>query len=33
LQQLKSYERKLPLGNLEHIRKKEKKDNRVGRNW
>lgn len=33
LEQLKAFERKLPLGNLEHIRKKEAKDNRQGRNW
>jgi Ca-activated chloride channel family protein len=33
LQQLRSFERKLPLGNLENIRKKELKDDRKGRSW
>lgn len=33
LEQLRAYERKLPLGNLENIRKKEIKDDRKGRSW
>ena len=33
LEQLRTYERKLPLGNLEKIRKSENSDNRMGRNW
>ena len=33
LEVLRSYERKLPLGNLERIRRKDDKDGREGRNW
>lgn len=33
LEQLRAFERKLPLGNLENIRKKDINDNRKGRSW
>ena len=33
LEVLRDYERKLPLGNLERIRRKDDKDGREGRNW
>ena len=33
LEVLRGYERKLPLGNLERIRRKDDKDGREGRNW
>ena len=33
LEQLRAFERKLPLGNLENIRKKEVNDDRKGRSW
>ena len=33
LEQLRAFERKLPLGNLENIRSKDRNDGREGRNW
>jgi len=33
LEQLRGFERKLPLGNLENIRRKDHNDGREGRNW
>ena len=33
LEVLRDYERKLPHGNLERIRRKDDKDGREGRNW
>ena len=33
LEQLRGFERKLPLGNLENIRRKDRNDGREGRNW